>query len=697
MAFIYDLTDTWNAGGTAFNGIKMNVTDTASAAASRLMTLQVGGAERFSVTKAGVGYFSGNVEIAASGSSKLRINSTNAQTPTIDLFRTGGTGYQITADSSVIFSINRISSAGAVTATPLTINSGNTATFAGVIQTIGASATAPSFSFSADTDTGIFQAGANILAASTGGSERLRVDSSGNVAINNTSPTERLDVSGNIRVRGNLGIFNSPPSDFWAINALNSGVFVGYGNVASQGSFSLDITANGYRNSSGTWTTLNTNGSTSAAQIRLQTSDGAIVFGSDATKATGSGIAVTERMRITSAGLVGIGTSSPAEILHLSRDSSLALRIERTGASASVGELLNGGNLLTLSYNLTAITFNTGASPTERMRLDASGNLMVGKTANDDTTQGARIAGGGLISIVRDGNVSLILNRNTSDGATAFFRRSGTTVGSISVTTTATSYNTSSTSGITGVDANTVAFQTNSAERMRIDATGRVGIGCSPITPFQISLGVDRRFSVYPISNQNFFGFLTDSGSVADTALSGNPLRFATGVTERMRIDASGNLLVGTTSVIPGAAVAGIQVYSPSNVGRINYGKTTTGTQNAAVFYHNGTVVGSITYSDTATAYNTSSDARLKHDIVDAPEASGLIDAIKVRSFKWNADDSEQRYGFVAQELVEVAPEAVSVPTDEDEMMGVDYSKLVPMLVKELQSVRARLAQLEGN
>jgi hypothetical protein len=107
--------------------------------------------------------------------------------------------------------------------------------------------------------------------------------------------------------------------------------------------------------------------------------------------------------------------------------------------------------------------------------------------------------------------------------------------------------------------------------------------------------------------------------------------------------------------------------------------------------------VGSISTSGTTTAYSTSSDARLKHDIVDAPEASSLIDAMQVRSFKWNADDSEQRYGFVAQELVEVAPEAVSIPADEDQMMGVDYSKLVPMLVKEIQSLRARVAQLEGN
>jgi len=116
------------------------------------------------------------------------------------------------------------------------------------------------------------------------------------------------------------------------------------------------------------------------------------------------------------------------------------------------------------------------------------------------------------------------------------------------------------------------------------------------------------------------------------------------------------------------------------------------------VVFHNtaGSGVGSITVTASATAYNTSSDARLKHDIVDAPEASSLIDAIQVRSFKWNADNTEQRYGFIAQELLEVAPEAVSQQADPDGMMGVDYSKLVPMLVKELQSVRARLAELEG-
>jgi hypothetical protein len=67
-----------------------------------------------------------------------------------------------------------------------------------------------------------------------------------------------------------------------------------------------------------------------------------------------------------------------------------------------------------------------------------------------------------------------------------------------------------------------------------------------------------------------------------------------------------------------------------------------------------------------------------------------------VRSFDWKADGSHQKYGMVAQELQSVAPEAVTGDANSDDMMGVDYSKLVPMLVKEIQSLRARVAQLEG-
>jgi hypothetical protein len=82
----------------------------------------------------------------------------------------------------------------------------------------------------------------------------------------------------------------------------------------------------------------------------------------------------------------------------------------------------------------------------------------------------------------------------------------------------------------------------------------------------------------------------------------------------------------------------------------------------------------------------------LKENIQDADSASALIDSLQVRQFDWKTDNTHQRHGFIAQELVAVVPEAVYQPINEEEMMAVDYSKLVPMLVKEIQSLRQRLA-----
>ena len=112
-------------------------------------------------------------------------------------------------------------------------------------------------------------------------------------------------------------------------------------------------------------------------------------------------------------------------------------------------------------------------------------------------------------------------------------------------------------------------------------------------------------------------------------------------------------------------------------------------------FRHNNDDVGRIDVNGTSTTYVTSSDARLKENIADADDAGSKLDAIQVRQFDWKVNGSHQDYGMVAQELQTVAPEAVSAPENPEEMMGVDYSKLVPMLIKEIQSLRQRVAQLE--
>jgi len=105
---------------------------------------------------------------------------------------------------------------------------------------------------------------------------------------------------------------------------------------------------------------------------------------------------------------------------------------------------------------------------------------------------------------------------------------------------------------------------------------------------------------------------------------------------------------------------------------------------------------GSISVSGTSTTYGTSSDVRLKDNIQDADDASSKVDAIQVRQFDWKTDGSHQDYGMIAQELQIVAPEAVSGDADSEDMMSVDYSKLIPLLVKTIQELEARITALEG-
>jgi hypothetical protein len=111
-----------------------------------------------------------------------------------------------------------------------------------------------------------------------------------------------------------------------------------------------------------------------------------------------------------------------------------------------------------------------------------------------------------------------------------------------------------------------------------------------------------------------------------------------------------------------------------------------------------GTVVGSIAITTSATAFNTSSDRRLKKDIEDT--SHGLTDILKmrVRDFGFKVDEPgvAKRTGFIAQELIEVVPSAVTVEADRRGLMQVDYSKLTPYCVRAIQELHARIAQLES-
>ncbi len=175
-----------------------------------------------------------------------------------------------------------------------------------------------------------------------------------------------------------------------------------------------------------------------------------------------------------------------------------------------------------------------------------------------------------------------------------------------------------------------------------------------------------------------------------------NTLGFSTNSAIRGVVDSSGNFAIGATS----SAAARLNVSSSTTQDSVYIAANTAGVAADPVYIMPirtaGTFRGGIRWNGSSVDYNTSSDARLKKNISDADDTAGLIDAIRVRKFDWKESGIHQRYGFIAQELIEIAPEAVSGdPHDTDMTMAVDYSKLVPMLVKEIQMLRARVATLE--
>ena len=268
-------------------------------------------------------------------------------------------------------------------------------------------------------------------------------------------------------------------------------------------------------------------------------------------------------------------------------------------------------------------------------------------------------------------------------------------------------------------------------QTMTLDVSGNLGLGVTPSAwgsnykAIEVSNGGGNVFGIagygttgigfnfYNNGTNDIYKFsvsaakfqVSSSGQhqwfTAPSGTAGNAITF----TQAMTLDNSGRLLVGTTTAQGGAGTfvsSGNSLWASSTTAgnaALVLQNTSAGTSTFAVFQSgsgNGSTVGSIGYNGSLTLYNTTSDQRLKENIADAAPASTLIDSLQVRQYNWKSDGSHQRYGFIAQELVTVAPEAVHQPADPEEMMAVDYSKLVPMLVKEIQDLRKRLAALEA-
>jgi hypothetical protein len=381
----------------------------------------------------------------------------------------------------------------------------------------------------------------------------------------------------------------------------------------------------------------------------------------------------------------------------------------------------------TVSANLPSalrIIENTGASSYWDIGSTGGASNNLNFYANANTTPKVTFTGAGNVGIAGQTNPTYKLDGGFADQTWGWYLNSSYNAGF--------TYNTAERSLLLATrsaeNIDHIKFATGSAatERVRIDSSGNVGIGVVPsvwgtgagvrglevganlaasqdINSVYFSANAYNSATGWKYRNTQYASNLrmgTNDGvfqfQQAASGTAGAAITWATPMT----LDASGNLLVGTTSAVTGSVAGGFQVQNNSGTGStINIGHPSSAANgfSYALFSHDNSIIGSIGQSGTtAVLYNTTSDQRLKENITDANDAGDKIDAIKVRQYDWKADGSHQDYGMVAQELMTVAPEAVSGDPESDEMMGVDYSKLVPMMLKEIQSLRARVAQLEG-
>jgi hypothetical protein len=274
-------------------------------------------------------------------------------------------------------------------------------------------------------------------------------------------------------------------------------------------------------------------------------------------------------------------------------------------------------------------------------------------------------------------------------------------------------------------NSGSLVLQTNSGTTaLTIDTSQNVGIGTtSPGYKLDVQNGTGRIYnSTFPSlriqnsstgtgSNDGLLVEMSSSDALFVNYESANMI-FKTADTERMRIDSSGNLLVGTTS-----SNARLSVSAPTGVA-IDFRTTTTADPMYGIFNTGGssgsavyvlpcrfgstqTFAGGVYWSGSVMQYTGTSDIRLKENIIDAGSGLDKLANIKVRSFDWKESGSHVDFGVIAQELEGIAPEAVAKGRDNEDgsintPYAVDTSILVPAMIKAIQELTERVKALEA-
>ena len=364
----------------------------------------------------------------------------------------------------------------------------------------------------------------------------------------------------------------------------------------------------------------------------------------------------------------------------------------RLGAKDSAGTTKNAG----LYYVAGLATSNTFLSLVAndndyQFNVLANGNVGIGTTSPTDFTiygYGANIEasggrGGGFVSSSSSSTYKMVMSVDSSGG-----------VGMLKTLTN-----------------HPLMFATNDTERMRITSGGNVLIGTTS-SVYKLSVvgsgGINQPASfassdtslyIAYAANGSDVGYIGNGLGLVSGGVVGNfgvraenNLFFAISNSERMRITSGGKVIVNTTDSGANAYLyASANMNQPYPLGA----KAIDSSQGLVGFFNSSnTVIGSISCSGSTVSYNTSSDYRLKEDLKSI-NGLDIVNKINVYDFKWKSSN-DRMDGVLAHELSEILPYAVRGKKDGEEMQGVDYSKIVPVMVQAIKDLKAELDTLKN-
>lgn len=368
------------------------------------------------------------------------------------------------------------------------------------------------------------------------------------------------------------------------------------------------------------------------------------------------------------------------------------------GTDFTTGDQVTAAKLDAL---VDSATFASGAVDGSTTQLDGNGAIIV----KDGGITSAKLPSGGLTSNLKITSSGTVFPNSPDSGYLQISNSDGSNVLALDpneiMSKTAIALRCAKSSEINFQNVN--AAGDGAITNMTIQE-GKVGIG---ITSPEATLHIDDDDTEGPV-------LLLEGGSATEGDIavkSGEALQMGhwdntasepNKFIQRMSINSDGNVVVGRLLASSSSADNGI-VLRPA--GEIYLARDGTSSQNHLLFINNAAssaaTVGSVSTSGSATSFNTSSDYRLKEDIVEMQDSISRVQALKPVNFAWKLDGTRVD-GFLAHEAQEVVPEAVTGTkdaVDEDgqpDYQGIDQSKIVPLLTKALQEALTKIESLEA-